>query len=190
MEKARDVRKRIAEPSPVSRQLVGRTEGIELICFKREQGQQTLAFGSRPFIQCGLPLRRPPATQLIYERWNGRLLLRVTSRTGLPFGQDRLAPIFLATLAVRQKSRTIRFRSASEMLEMFGMHKGGKEYRRLVAAFENLGATVFFGTDRLAGPAKMVQRSIQLLVRGADLVQPVARAAMSVAGARERCGFK
>jgi len=33
------------------------------------------------------------------------------------------------------------------MLETFGMHKGGKEYRRLVAAFERIfGATIFFGT--------------------------------------------
>ena len=54
-------------------------------------------------------------------------------------------PIFLATLAVRQKSQAIRFRSASEMLETFGMQKGGTEYRRLVAAFERIfGATMFF----------------------------------------------
>jgi hypothetical protein len=40
------------------------------------------------------------------------------------------------------------------------MHKGGKEYRRLVAAFERIfGATMFFGTDALRGTAKVVQRS-------------------------------
>ena len=40
------------------------------------------------------------------------------------------------------------------------MHKGGKEYRRLVAAFERIfGATIFFGTDTLSGTAKVVQRS-------------------------------
>ena len=56
-------------------------------------------------------------------------------------------PTYLATLAVRQQSQTIRFRTAAEMLETFGMHKGGKEYRRLVAAFERIfGATIFFGT--------------------------------------------
>jgi hypothetical protein len=31
------------------------------------------------------------------------------------------------------------FRSAAQMLDTFGMAKGGKEYRRLVAAFERLG---------------------------------------------------
>jgi hypothetical protein len=66
----------------------------------------------------------------------------------------------LATLAVRQQSQTIRFRTAAEMLETFGMHKGGKEYRRLVAAFERIfGATIFFGTDTLSGAARVVQRS-------------------------------
>ena len=34
------------------------------------------------------------------------------------------------------------------------MHTGGKEYRRLVGAFERVfGATIFFGTDTLAGKA-------------------------------------
>jgi hypothetical protein len=46
------------------------------------------------------------------------------------------------------------------MLETFGMHKGGKEYRRLVAAFERIfGATIFFGTDTLSRTARIVQRS-------------------------------
>jgi hypothetical protein len=67
---------------------------------------------------------------------------------GLPWGQDRLVPIFLATLAVRQQSRTITFTSAADMLETFGMQQGGSQYRRLVAAFQRIfGATIFFGTD-------------------------------------------
>ena len=46
------------------------------------------------------------------------------------------------------------------MLDTFGMSKGGKEYRRLVQAFERIfGATIFFGTDQTRGAAKLVQRS-------------------------------
>jgi hypothetical protein len=46
------------------------------------------------------------------------------------------------------------------MLESFSMHTGGKEYRRLVAAFERIfGATIYFGTESLAGTVKLVQRS-------------------------------
>jgi hypothetical protein len=46
------------------------------------------------------------------------------------------------------------------MLESFGMHTGGKEYRRLVAAFERVfGATIFFGTDTDTAGSKVIQRS-------------------------------
>src|SRR4051794_5893054 len=51
---------------------------------------------------------------------------------GLAWGQDRLVPIFLATLAVKQQTQTIRFRSAAEMLETFGLSQGGTQYRRLL----------------------------------------------------------
>ena len=81
-------------------------------------------------------------------------------------------PIFLATLAVRQRSQTIRFRTASEMLDTFGMHKGGKEYRRLIAAFERIfGATMFFGTDKLTSTAKVVQRSRFSFFREAKCIE-------------------
>ena len=67
---------------------------------------------------------------------------------GLPWGQDRLVPIFLATLAVRQQRQTITFRSAAEMLDTFGLQQGGTQYRRLLASFQRVfGATIFFGTD-------------------------------------------
>jgi hypothetical protein len=88
----------------------------------------------------------------------------------LPFGQDRIVPIFPATLAVRQKSQMIRFHTAAEMLDSFGMHKGGKEYRRLVAAFERIfGATIFFGSDTLTGKAKVVQRARFNFLREAQI---------------------
>lgn len=46
------------------------------------------------------------------------------------------------------------------MLETFGLAKGGKEYRRLVAAFERIfGATIFFGTDSIRRQARVIQRS-------------------------------
>lgn len=146
----------------ISKQKHRKAERIELVRLKREQREQTLCFSSRPFVLCGLPVRQLPKGQLLYERRNGHFVLQVTGHPdyGVPFGQDRMVPIFLATLAVQQQSRTIRFRSASEMLETFGMNKGGKEYRRLVAAFERtFGATIFFGTDTLTSKAKIVHRA-------------------------------
>jgi hypothetical protein len=146
----------------ISKQTLHRLDGIQLVRFKREQGEQNLCFSSRPFVLCGLPIRPLPAGQLIYERKNGSFVLQIIGHPdyGVPFGQDRIVPIFLGTLAVQQKSQTIRFKSASGMLEIFGMGKGGWEYRRLIAAFERIfGATMFFGTDSLTAKAKVVQRS-------------------------------
>jgi hypothetical protein len=46
------------------------------------------------------------------------------------------------------------------MLETFGLSKGGKEYRRLVSAFERVfGATIFFGTDTQTSRAAVVHRA-------------------------------
>jgi hypothetical protein len=143
-----------------------------LVHLKREQGKQNLGFSSRPFILCGLPIRRPPAGQILFERRNGHFVLQVTGHPdyGLPFGQDRIVPIFLATLAVRQQSQTIRFKIGAEMLDTFGMHKGGKEYRRLVAAFERIfGATIFFATDTQLGRARVVHMARFAFLREAQI---------------------
>ena len=118
-------------------------------------------YAYRPFVLCGLPVKRPPAGTLIHERRNGRFLLQVTGHPnhGLPWGQDRLVPIFLATLATRQQSATVRFPSAAEMLDTFGIGQGGTQYRRLVAAFERIfGATIFFGTDSQQETASVFQQ--------------------------------
>ena len=88
----------------VSKRRFRHAEGIHLIRTKREQVDQSLAFSSRPFVLCGLPVRRLRQGELLYERRNGEFILQVTGHPdyGVPFGQDRLVPIFLATLAVRQ----------------------------------------------------------------------------------------
>lgn len=145
----------------VSRHKLRQAEGVTLVREKRESGNQILGFATRPFVLCGLPVRRPAQSDLLYERRNGFFTLQITGHPefGLPFGQDRLVPIFLSTLAVRQQSQTIRFKSAAQMLDTFGMAKGGKEYRRLVAAFERIfGATIFFGTDSVRSSARVVHR--------------------------------
>ena len=69
--------------------------------------------------------------------------------TPVPFGQDRLIPIWVATLAVRQKNRTVRFGSAAQILDFFHLPKDGPHYRRMVAGFKRVfAATIFFGTDQ------------------------------------------
>ncbi len=134
----------------ISKQKLRQAEAIQLVRLNREREAPNLGFASRPFVLCGLPIKRPAKGALLHERRNGQFLLQVTGhpKYGVPWGQDRLVPIFLATLAVRQRQQTITFRSAAEMLDTFGMQQGGSQYRRLVAAFQRIfGATIFFGTD-------------------------------------------
>lgn len=113
MESAGSTLKRMMPELVVSKQKLRQAEGSGLVRLKREEGKQSLGFSSRPFVLCGLPVRKPAAGDLLFERRNGNFLLQITGHPqfGLPFGQDRLVPIYLATLAVQQKSQTVRFRS-------------------------------------------------------------------------------
>lgn len=81
--------------------------------------------GPSPF--CGIALRRLPSDQLAYTRRNGKFLLEIAGhpRFGLPYGQDRLIPIWVATLALKQKSRVVHFDSAAQMLDFFCLPKDG-----------------------------------------------------------------
>ena len=143
----------------ISKRKLRHADAIQIVREKRESEAQNLGFSSRPFVLCGLPVKRPPAGCLLHERRNGRFVLQVTGHPsyGLPWGQDRLVPIFLATMAVRQQSARITFNSAAEMLDTFGIQQGGSQYRRLVASFQRIfGATIFFGTDTQRDRAAVV----------------------------------
>jgi hypothetical protein len=111
----------------VSSRRVGQAESVRLVRDNRENRCQNLGYASRPFVLCGLPVKKPAPGTLLHERRNGKFLLQVTGHPhyGLPWGQDRLVPIFLATLATRQKSPRVTFPSAAELLDMFGMGQGG-----------------------------------------------------------------
>lgn len=104
-----------------------------LPCWSGVEGR--LWFDSAPFVPCGLPMRCPPRGPLVQEPRERQRTLELAGRPddGLRFGQDRLIRIFLATLAVRWKSHTLRCRSGAEIRELFGRQKGGKESSRSVA---------------------------------------------------------
>ena len=151
---------RLQHPKPViSKRKLRQADAIQMVRQKRESEAQNLAFSSRPFVLCGLPMKRPPARCLLHERRNGRFVLQVTGHPsyGLQLGRDRLVPTFLATMAVRQRSARITFSSAAEMLDTFGIEQDGSQYRRPVASFQRIfGATIFFGTDTQRDCAALV----------------------------------
>ena len=80
--------------------------------------------------------------------------------TPVPFGQDRLIPIWVATLALRQKSRTVKFETASEMLDFFKLAPDGYHYHRLIQGFKRIfSATIFFGTEEHPDRRSMIDRA-------------------------------
>src|SRR5215831_4083100 len=129
MERTDEVIRRTRPEPVVSKQRLRQSESIRLVRLKRQSGIQELGYSSRPFVLCGLPVKRPGNGVLLHERRNGKFLLQVTGHPtyGLPWGQDRLVPIFLATLATRQQSPRVTFPSAAEMLDTFGMQQGGSQ---------------------------------------------------------------
>jgi hypothetical protein len=162
MESISSALKRMTPELVVSKQKLRQAEGSCMVRLKRDEGKQNWD-SVRDHLSCvGCQSESRRRAKCCTRSEMAILSYRSLGilNYGLLFGQDRIVPIYLATLAMRQQSQTIRFRTASEMLETFGMHKSGKEYRRLVAAFERIfGATIFFGTDTLRGTARMVQRS-------------------------------
>lgn len=98
--------------------------------------QQHLGYASRDFVMCGLPFRRPKGGRS-YRRQNGEMLLEIqgSEEWGLPYGQDRLLPIWLATAffaAGKPADNVIRFRCASDILRAFKLDaSGGVKLARL-----------------------------------------------------------
>ena len=135
-----------------------RFKRVESICLFREQlaaGRQELAFNARPFVLCGLPLRRPPCTQLSHTGRNGKFFLQLIShfQFGLSHGQARLIPVWVATMAVRLSSRIIRSEAASEVLDFFHLFKDGKRHRRIMEGCQTprpltIGRKKNFGRNR------------------------------------------
>ena len=94
LESAGAILKRTRPDLVVSKYRLRQADGISLVLSNREAGTQRLAFSSRPFVLCGLPVRRPPAGQLLYERQRAlRIAANRSSRVRAavwagPFGAD------------------------------------------------------------------------------------------------------
>jgi hypothetical protein len=78
MEIAGSALKRMLPELVVSKQKLRQGEGSCAVRLKREEGKQNVGFSSRPFVLCGLPVRKPPTGELLYERRNGDFVLQIT----------------------------------------------------------------------------------------------------------------
>jgi len=70
----------------ITKRRMKQVESVLLVREQRESQRQKLAFQARPFVLCGLPLRRPSPTQLGYARRNGNFFLQIVAHPefGLP----------------------------------------------------------------------------------------------------------
>jgi hypothetical protein len=71
MQRAGDILQRSRPELLVSKQRLGQAESVQMVRMKREARSQTLGYASRPFVLCGLPVKRPPTGTLIHKRRNG-----------------------------------------------------------------------------------------------------------------------
>lgn len=59
MERAGDFLRKCHPDLLVSKQRLGQAESIQMVRMKRETRCQSLGYASRPFVLCGLPVKRP-----------------------------------------------------------------------------------------------------------------------------------
>ena len=156
----------------ISKRKLKKLLAISTVREQRRNGGGQKAYSARPFVLCGIPVRRPPTTTLEYFRQNGHFRLRVIGhpRFGLPFGQDRLLLIWIASLTTWQKTRVVRFASAAAILETFGLPKDGRYYKRLIAGFERIFySTFYFTSDQREGETVIITRTSFRFVRDLKL---------------------
>jgi len=56
----------------ISKRKLRQAEAVQLVRVNREDATPNLGFASRPFVLCGLPIKRPPKGVLLHERRNGQ----------------------------------------------------------------------------------------------------------------------
>lgn len=107
---------------PISKRRRARGEQAAAAVVARNNQSQAIAYSPHDFVQFALPHKQLDAT--VYQRVNGRFRVTLTTRGGytIPFGQDRLFPLWLATAfhaAGQPADNVIRFRAASDILKAF-----------------------------------------------------------------------
>lgn len=139
----------------------GRLEAAERAITERNDAKQDVAYTSRVFALTNLPNRR--IDDKIYERRNGRYFLRLATEidTDLPYGQDRLLVLLLATEAKRQKSRQLNLGTARDILSKLNKSDDGYYYKWLAEGLNRLfTVSVSWGTrGEVQGGGKLIEKA-------------------------------
>jgi hypothetical protein len=122
--------------------LIGWNQAARIVNLQRSRQLQELSLGycAREFVLCGLPYKPIKAKEFI--RQNGDFRLKVIGgELGVPYGQDRLIPIWLASAfqaSGKPAHNRIYFRSASDILRAFEIPIDGHEMQLLRERLERV----------------------------------------------------
>jgi hypothetical protein len=114
MESAGSALKRMVPEFVVSKQKLRQAEGSCIVRLRREEGKQDVGFSSRPFVLCGLPVRKPPKGKMLYERRNGNFVLQITGHPNYGLPSVKIESCRFTSLRLPSGSRAGL--SASELL--------------------------------------------------------------------------
>jgi hypothetical protein len=116
--------------------LIGWNQAARIVNLQQSRQLKELSLGycAREFVLCGLPYK--PTKEKEFIRQNGDLRLKVYGdpELGIPYGQDRLIPIWLASAfqaSGKPAHNRIYFRSASDILRAFEIPIDGHEMQLL-----------------------------------------------------------
>jgi hypothetical protein len=114
------------------------------------------AFMPRDFVLFGLPHNKPTGTE--YVRRNGNVEFALVTRekvgnalVGLPHGQDRLLPIFIATAFAAvglPENNLFTFRAIRDIIDLFELPNCGDSFDRLQTSLLRWHATTFYCYSR------------------------------------------
>ena len=90
MASAGSVLKTMAPELVISKRKLRVADACCQVRLKREEGKQSLGFSSRPFVLCGLPVKKPTPTDLLYERRNGNFVLQITGHPSFGLLGDKI----------------------------------------------------------------------------------------------------
>lgn len=133
----------------LSKRRGNKIQAIAEIRALREKRDHEYAFTTSPFVLCSFPISQMPG-QTEYVRKNGRHKLKIVAESeyGLPWGQDRLIPIWIITEVMRTGDRVIRFENLQQILDMFGLANNGRNHKRMQDAFRRIfAATIIWEED-------------------------------------------
>lgn len=91
LEAAGGIASRLAGDLLISKQKLRQAESIRLVRMNREREAPNLGFAARPFVLCGLPIKRPAKGVLLHERVTGSSSCRLlaTRRRGCLGADDQ-----------------------------------------------------------------------------------------------------